>query len=77
MLDAIGTSMAAQHERQPGDPRRGVRAVIDAMESRNPPQRLVLGSAAFDAITAELEQTLTDIRADEGVARGADFDAGR
>jgi NAD(P)-dependent dehydrogenase (short-subunit alcohol dehydrogenase family) len=74
MLRAVQAGMLDQHGRQPGDPRRGVRAVLEAMERPDPPRRLVLGAAAFDAVTGELESALADIRSGEASARAADFD---
>jgi hypothetical protein len=44
------------------------------MAQTPPPRRLVLGSGGFDAVIETLEQTLTDIRANETLSRGADFD---
>jgi NAD(P)-dependent dehydrogenase (short-subunit alcohol dehydrogenase family) len=45
---------------QPGDPARAVRAIIQAVESTDPPRRLPLGEMALDHIrqklTAQLEQ---------------------
>ena len=76
MLEQVRAAMIDQDGKQPGDPRRGARAVIEAMNQDPPPQRLVLGGAAFDAVTATLEHTLADIRARETLSRGADFQAG-
>jgi NAD(P)-dependent dehydrogenase (short-subunit alcohol dehydrogenase family) len=73
MLNAVRDTMTSQHGRQPGDPRRGVRAVLRAMRQDPPPERLVLGGAAFDSVTATLRDTLADIRSTEALARGADF----
>ncbi|MFI6128368.1 SDR family NAD(P)-dependent oxidoreductase [Micromonospora sp. NPDC051141] len=73
MLEQVRAAMIDQHGTQPGDPRRGAHAVIEAMRQDPPPRRLVLGSAAFDGVTATLEHTLADIRANETLTRGADF----
>ena len=43
------------------------------MAQQPPPHRLVLGSAGFDDVITTLEQTLLDLRANENLARGADF----
>src|SRR5271163_4685752 len=40
---------------QPGDPVRGVEAIIATVEQPNPPLRLPLGNFAYDAMGAELE----------------------
>lgn len=75
MLEKVRAAMIEQDGAQPGDPRRGARAVIDAMAQTPPPRRLVLGSAGFAAATAALERNLTDIRANETLSREADFPA--
>jgi hypothetical protein len=73
MLEQVRTAMVSQDGRQPGDPRRGVRAVIAAMNQDPPPQRLVLGSDALDAVVRTMEDNLADIRRSEPLSRGADF----
>jgi NAD(P)-dependent dehydrogenase (short-subunit alcohol dehydrogenase family) len=61
---------------QPGDPVRGVEAIIAAVEQPNPPLRLPLGNFAYDAMGAELEAVRKEYAAVEAVARGADFPKG-
>lgn len=73
MLEQVRTAMVEQDGAQPGDPRRGARAVIAAMAQDKPPRRLVLGSDGFDAVIASLEESLLDLRANESLSRGADF----
>ncbi len=73
MLEQVRAAMVDQDGGQPGDPRRGARAVIAAMGQSDPPRRLVLGSEGFDAVIAALEADLADIRANETLSRGADF----
>ena len=51
----------------------GVRAVLEAMERADPPRRLVLGAAAFEAAVGELESALVDVRSGEVLGRAADF----
>ncbi|MCT7661450.1 SDR family NAD(P)-dependent oxidoreductase [Mycobacterium deserti] len=75
MLEEVLAAMIAQDGKQPGDPRRGARAVIAAMAQNPPPRRLVLGSEGFDAVVATLEDSLAEIRARETLSRGADFSA--
>lgn len=77
MLEQVRAAMIEQDGRQPGDPQRGVRAVIAAMEQDSPPRRLVLGTGGFDAVVATLEESLADIRAGEALSRGADFPSAR
>ncbi|MFD6566831.1 SDR family NAD(P)-dependent oxidoreductase [Micromonospora profundi] len=73
MLENVRKAMIDEDGNQPGDPQRGVRAVLAAMAQDTPPHRLVLGSAGFDAAVAALENTLADVRASETLSRGADF----
>jgi NAD(P)-dependent dehydrogenase (short-subunit alcohol dehydrogenase family) len=74
-LDVVRQAMIDQNGNQPGDPARGVQAVLQAMEQDAPPHRLVLGSRGFDAAVDILESNLRDIRANEALSRGADFPA--
>jgi NAD(P)-dependent dehydrogenase (short-subunit alcohol dehydrogenase family) len=73
LLAEVRASMIAQDGHQPGDPARGVRAVLAAMAADPPPHRLVLGDAAFDAVTRTFDEALTDVRRLEKLSRGADF----
>jgi NADP-dependent 3-hydroxy acid dehydrogenase YdfG len=75
MLEEVLSAMIAQDGKQPGDPRRGVRAVIAAMAQNPPPRRLVLGSEGYDTVVATLEDSLAEFRARETLSRGADFAA--
>jgi NAD(P)-dependent dehydrogenase (short-subunit alcohol dehydrogenase family) len=72
-LDDVRQAMIDQDGEQPGDPVRGVQAVLRAMAQESPPQRLVLGSGGFDAVIGTLQSTLDDIRANESLSRSADF----
>jgi hypothetical protein len=75
VLERIRAAMIEQDGNQPGDPERGVRAVLAAMARDTPPHRLVLGSQGFDAAVTTLAETLADIRSSEALSRGADFPA--
>ena len=73
MLEQVRATFVGMNGVQPGDPRRGARAVIAAMEQDSPPRRLVLGNGGYDAVIDTLEQSLADIRTNEALSRGADF----
>jgi NAD(P)-dependent dehydrogenase (short-subunit alcohol dehydrogenase family) len=73
MLEQVRASFVEQDGTQPGDPRRGVRAVIAAMAQDPPPRRLILGSGGYDAVVDALRQSLADLGANETLSRGADF----
>ena len=76
MLDDVRSAMIDQDGTRPGDPLRGARAVIAAMAEDPPPHRLVLGSAAYDAVTSTLREALTDIARSEAASRAADLPPG-
>ena len=73
MLEQVRATFVGMDGTQPGDPRRGARAVIAAMEQDSPPRRLVLGNSGYDAVIDTLEQNLADIRVNETLSRSADF----
>lgn len=47
--------------KQPGDRVKAVAAMIQAVESENPPLRLTLGADAIGAIEAKLESVKTEL----------------
>ncbi len=65
--------LRANSGKQPGDPVRAARAIVDAVVSQNTPRHLLLGNAAYDLATAKLQTLLKEYSAWEMVARGADF----
>lgn len=75
MLEEVRAAMIAQDGAQPGDPRRGARAVIAAMNQDPPPRRLVLGGGGFDVAVSALEASLVGLREHESLSRSADFPA--
>ena len=75
MLEQVRAAFVEMDGVQPGDPRRGARAVIAAMALDSPPRRLVLGNGGYDAVVDTLEQNLAEIRAHEALSRSADFPA--
>ncbi|MFJ4844727.1 MULTISPECIES: SDR family NAD(P)-dependent oxidoreductase [unclassified Streptomyces] len=77
LIESVRTFMIDQDGRQAGDPHRGVRAVVAALDEDDSPRRLVLGADGYEAVTSHLEGTLGELRAREAASRGADFPAGR
>ncbi len=77
MLESVRTTMIEQDGNQPGNPLQGARAVVAAIDQDDPPHRLVLGGAGYDAVISELESMITEIRAHENVSRSVDFPPGR
>lgn len=58
---------------QPGDPVRAAAAIVKAVESANPPLRLLLGKAALKGARNKLELLKKDFDAWEETTVGADF----
>ena len=58
---------------QPGDPKRAAQAIIDAVESKTPPLRLLLGKMALQGGRAKIEALRADFDAWADVTEGADF----
>lgn len=67
---------AEQNGKQPGDPQRAIRAMIDVVESPNPPLRLLLGASALQRLRAKLDNWQKEITAWEQTTVGADFPEG-
>lgn len=60
---------------QDGDPVRAATAIVNAVESPNPPHRLLLGNDAYDGAISKLDELRAEFIAWEAVSRGADFPA--
>jgi NAD(P)-dependent dehydrogenase (short-subunit alcohol dehydrogenase family) len=58
---------------QPGDPVRAAKAIITAVQSAQPPLRLLLGVAALKNARLKLDQLKADFDAWEDTTTGADF----
>lgn len=65
--------LRSESGKQPGDPVRAVHAIVQAVESANPPQHLLLGNNAFDAAMSKLNELRNEFSAWESVSRGVDF----
>ena len=64
-----------EFSRTAGDPRKAVKIIVEAVESKNPPFRLPLGLPAFEAIEAKLETVKQEIAVWRARAIDTDFDA--
>jgi len=58
---------------QPGDPVRAAKAIVEAVESENPPLNLLLGRAALKNARLKIETLQKDFDAWAEVTEGADF----
>jgi NADP-dependent 3-hydroxy acid dehydrogenase YdfG len=63
--------------KQKGDPLRAVQAMMEVVESPNPPLRLLLGASAVQRLRTKLSNWETEIAAWEKVTVGADFPDGQ
>ncbi len=61
---------------QPGDPKRAAAAIIQAVEAKDPPLRLLLGKAALAGARNKIEMLQRDFDAWAEVSEGADFPQG-
>ncbi|MGC8750999.1 oxidoreductase [Hydrotalea sp.] len=59
--------------KQPGDPIKAAKAMIQVVESENPPLRLLLGAAALRGAKAKLAELQHDFETWATVTEGADF----
>ncbi|HUP91240.1 MAG TPA: oxidoreductase [Solimonas sp.] len=58
---------------QAGDPQRAARAMIQVVESAEPPLRLPLGAIALGRVRGKLAAVATEVEAWQAVGLGADF----
>jgi NAD(P)-dependent dehydrogenase (short-subunit alcohol dehydrogenase family) len=61
---------------QPGDPVRAAQAIIDVVESPNPPGHLVLGKPGLNVVRQKLDTLQAEITAWEKTTLGADYPEG-
>jgi NAD(P)-dependent dehydrogenase (short-subunit alcohol dehydrogenase family) len=74
--DSVGQTRQQLREldgSQSGDPVRAVRAMIQAVESDDPPQRLPLGAMALKDIREKLRAQLHELEAWSGLSATSDF----
>lgn len=67
------TNTEAGHRKQIGDPTRGARAIITAVEAERPPVHLLIGGDALDQLRAKLDAVRAEIDAWENVTRSTDL----
>ena len=66
----------AGHGKQAGDPARGARAIIAAVEAERPPVHLLIGSDALDQFRGKLDQLRHETDAWENATRSTEFQPG-
>ena len=65
------------HGHQPGDPVRGARIIVEALDRPSPPWQLPLGEDAANRIVRKLAKQSELIGAEVQLAATADFPAGK
>jgi NADP-dependent 3-hydroxy acid dehydrogenase YdfG len=73
--DAGRTRLRDVSGKQPGDPVRAAKAMLDAALLAEPPHHLLLGADAFEGAMSKVEELRKEFAAGENVARAADFPA--
>jgi hypothetical protein len=68
---------AENHGKQKGDPARAVRAMMQVVESPEPPLRLLLGASALQRVRVKIDNWQREVSAWEHVTIGADFPEGK
>ncbi|WP_395068070.1 oxidoreductase [Paraburkholderia silvatlantica] len=68
-------SVLTGHGKQQGDPMRGSRAIIAALESDQPPLHLVIGGDALDLVRAKLDDLQHDFDTWEHLTRSTNYEA--
>ena len=71
--DLVRKHLRAISGKQSGDPVRAVKAIVQAVESSNPPHHLLLGNDSFEGAIAKLDELRKEFLAWETVSREADY----
>jgi NAD(P)-dependent dehydrogenase (short-subunit alcohol dehydrogenase family) len=66
-------TLFANHGKQGGDPSRGARVIITAVEDQEPPVHLAIGSDALDQIRRKLAEVTRDLDEWEDLSISTDF----
>jgi NAD(P)-dependent dehydrogenase (short-subunit alcohol dehydrogenase family) len=67
------TAVDSMDGSQPGDPAKAAQAILEALDSDDPPLRLALGNDAVDSIRGHHEQLRTDLDRWERLSRSTDL----
>jgi NAD(P)-dependent dehydrogenase (short-subunit alcohol dehydrogenase family) len=74
--DTVGKTREYYYDqagKQRGDPMKAIKAMMDVVESPNPPLHLLLGAMAYDRFKGKLDRWREEMDAYQGVTLGADF----
>jgi NAD(P)-dependent dehydrogenase (short-subunit alcohol dehydrogenase family) len=67
--------LVSKDGRQTGDPARGAAVILNAMESDNPPRRLVLGGAGWNIVKDALQARIAEVEAWRSITQATDFES--
>lgn len=74
LIGPVRSGMAEDDGTQPGDPAKAAAAILQAIDSPDPPLRLALGNDAVDSISNALDEAKAELAAWENVGRATVFD---
>ncbi len=74
LIGPVRSGMAEDDGTQPGDPAKAAAAILQAIDSQDPPLRLALGNDAVDSISNALDEAKAELAAWENVGRATVFD---
>jgi NAD(P)-dependent dehydrogenase (short-subunit alcohol dehydrogenase family) len=74
LIGPVRSGMAEDDGTQPGDPAKAAAAILQALDSPDPPLRLALGNDAVDSISNALNEAQAELAAWERVGRATTFD---
>jgi NAD(P)-dependent dehydrogenase (short-subunit alcohol dehydrogenase family) len=74
LIGPVRKGMAEDDGTQPGDPAKAAAAILQAVDSPDPPLRLALGNDAVDSISNALDEAKAELAAWEKVGRATVFD---
>lgn len=75
LAEAVRGRYEEMNHNQPGDPAKVADAIVKLSQRDDPPLRLFLGSAAYDAAHDFYTKRLAELEGDEAASRAADFEA--
>jgi NAD(P)-dependent dehydrogenase (short-subunit alcohol dehydrogenase family) len=74
VVEPLRASLAARSGKQAGDPAKAGRAILQLVESKNPPAHLLLGTDVLEAVRANLKSFEKEIAEWEAVTVSTNFD---
>jgi hypothetical protein len=74
--EPVREARARNNGRQPGDPRKAARAVLNVIDANDPPRHLLLGADAITAVASSRAAFDRDAARWEEITRSTDFSPG-